>query len=55
MNNENEQVETTSISTEFEYTIRCSCCGKLFITDEPKQDLCRECMNELADFLSLDD
>ena len=37
-----------------EYEVRCNCCGKVFKTEDPKQDTCTECLIELAEFLSVE-
>lgn len=54
MNNKEQEAIKKSDDNLPSYTITCQCCGRVFVTDEPKQDLCTQCMGELADFLTLD-
>jgi len=47
-----EKEEKENNNTEYE--VRCICCGKVFKTEDPKQDTCTECLIELAEFLSVE-
>ena len=40
----------TSNTTQAMFNFTCSCCGKKFKTLDPLQDLCEDCLLELADF-----
>lgn len=35
-----------------EYDVVCVCCGKKFVTTDPLQSCCRECIVDLAEFES---
>lgn len=52
--NIDSSLTSSTSNDDYKFKVRCSCCGKVFITEEPKQDLCTQCMNELADYLALD-
>lgn len=32
----------------------CSCCGKEFKSEDPKQDICISCLSEIADLEQID-
>lgn len=40
----------TTMTTPATFEFTCSCCHKKFKTLDPLQDLCQDCLLELADF-----
>ena len=52
--NENSDTSSKNLKTDTlnEYKITCACCGRKFDSLDVKVDLCKDCMEELADDLS---
>ena len=48
---ENSNSEENFIPTEGIFNLKCSCCGKIFSTNNICQDICNDCLAEYNSFL----